>query len=150
MNKEKFQQFLYQSFPIIRELGITIEFLDADTVETALPFSAMARNHLDTVYAGVQFTVMEVTGGIIFAAGFDIGTYFIVVKEMTIKYLKAARGDLRCRCVFTTADRTSLLASLEKEGKATWVLPIELMDSQGDMVATAEAHYFISPQRRKS
>jgi thioesterase domain-containing protein len=148
VSKESFQQFLASAFPLVGKLGITIEKLTPEEVETRLPEDRFNNNHLNTVYAGVQFTILEVTGGIIFSAAFDISRYFIVVKEMTIEYHRPARGELFARCSFPANDREKLMKDLESTGKASFILLIELRDKSGQVVSIARGTYFVSPQRK--
>ena len=52
-------------------------------------------NHFGVVYAGVQFTVAEILGGIIALATFDSAKYYPLVKNVDIKFTGMARTDLR-------------------------------------------------------
>ena len=52
-------------------------------------------NHFGVVYAGVQFTVAEILGGIIAIASFDAAKYYPLVKKVDIEFTAAARTDLR-------------------------------------------------------
>lgn len=149
-SKAAVQQFVHDAFPLIKRLGIVIETLTAEEVVTRLPEDPFNDNHFKTIYAGVQFSVLEVTGGIIFAAAFDVGRYFIVVKEMTIEYHRPAKGELRAFCRFPVGDREQLLANLASAGKASYVLTMELKDHTGLVVSSARATYFVSPARKNS
>ncbi|MFC1848893.1 PaaI family thioesterase [candidate division CSSED10-310 bacterium] len=142
--KEAFQAFLYNSIPLIKKLGISIETLDKESVTTRLPAADFNKNHVNTVYAGIQFTMMEVTGGIIFASTFDINKYFMVILSMNIEYHKPAKGELICSCSFSEADRVALMAELDEQGKARTTLSMELKDKADITVASAQATYYIS------
>src|SRR6478752_5311120 len=52
-------------------------------------------NHFGVVYAGVQFTVAEILGGIIALATFDAGKYFPLVKNVDIAFVGMATTPLR-------------------------------------------------------
>jgi acyl-coenzyme A thioesterase PaaI-like protein len=51
-------------------------------------------NHFGVVYAGVEFTVAEILGGIIAIASFDAAKYYPLVKKVDIEFTGMARSDL--------------------------------------------------------
>ena len=48
-------------------------------------------NHFGVVYAGVEFTVAEILGGIIAIASFDAAKYYPLVKKVDIEFTGMAR-----------------------------------------------------------
>ena len=60
----------------------------------SVPFEGNG-NHFGVVYAGVQFTVAEILGGIIALATFDSAKYYPLVKNVDITFTGMARSDLR-------------------------------------------------------
>lgn len=147
-SKESVQEMFHSKFPLIKKLGISIEKLTMEEVETRLPENSFNNNHLNTVYAGIQFTMLEVTGGIIFAVAFDISRYFMVVKKTTIEYHRPAQGPLVAYCRFPTADRELLLREIETVGNASCILSIDLKDDSRQVVASARATYFVRLQQK--
>ena len=49
-------------------------------------------NHFGVIYAGVQFTVAEILGGIISLSTFDSAKYFPLVKNLDISFVGMARS----------------------------------------------------------
>lgn len=52
-------------------------------------------NHVGVIYAGVQFAVAEILGGIIALSTFDSSKYFPPVKNIDISFVGMARSELR-------------------------------------------------------
>lgn len=94
------------------------------------------RNHLGTIHAGALCTLSELTGGLAVEATLPLGLRWIP-KEMTVQYLKKARGKLIGKC--------SIDVSILVPGDAR--VPVEIKDKTGDTVLNAVIVFFISERK---
>ena len=79
--------------PQAHRMGVRAVDLEPGRIVCWVPLSGNG-NHLDTMYAGVLFTVAEVLGGGICLPSFDLTRYYPVVKSVRIDFRKPARTDI--------------------------------------------------------
>ncbi len=96
------------------------------------------RNHLGTINAGAMCTLSELTGGLAVQVSIPSGLRWIP-KEMTVQYLKKAKGRLTAICSF---DPKVLLP-----GDIN--IPLEIRDVSGDTVLKANIKFYISKSHYK-
>ena len=102
-------------------------------------------NHFGTMYAGALYTLGECIGGAIFRATFDVEQWFPLVTGSSIRYTKVALGDITAEVRMSTEEAARVLADAEATGKGSWDLDVELVDGEGDVVATVASHYQMRP-----
>jgi acyl-coenzyme A thioesterase PaaI-like protein len=95
------------------------------------------RNHVHSLHAVALCNLAELTGNAALAYDLPPDARFIVT-ELTMRYLKKARGTIssRCQCAPVTTN----------ERKA-YPLEVQLFDTQGDLVATASIQTLVGPIR---
>ena len=94
------------------------------------------RNHLGTIHAGALCTMSELAGGLAVEATLPLGLRWIP-KEMTVQYLKKARGKLVCEC--------SVDPAVLQPGDVR--VPLEIKDEAGDTVLSAAIVFYVSERR---
>ena len=94
------------------------------------------RNHLGTIHAGALCTLSELTGGLAVEATLPFSLRWIP-KEMTVQYIKKARGKLVSECY---ADQ-----SLLTPGDIS--VPLSIKDESGDTVMNALIVFYISERK---
>lgn len=94
------------------------------------------RNHLGSIHAGALCTLSELTGGLAVEATLPPGFRWIP-KEMTVRYLKKAKGRLIGRC--------SIDAGILVPGDVR--VPVEIKDETGDSVLNAAIIFYISERK---
>lgn len=117
--------------PRVRELGpghARVELEDRPAV----------RNHLRSIHAVALINLGEVTGGIALLAALPDDRRGIVT-ELSMRYLKKARGTL-----IGSADFTPPPADFE----GPFTTETKLVDSEGDVVAVATAEWTLGPKSR--
>ena len=102
-------------------------------------------NHFGTMYAGALYTLGECIGGAIFRTTFDVEQWFPLVTGSSIRYTKVALGDITAEVRMSTEEAARVLADAEATGKGSWDLDVELVDGDGDVVATVASHYQMRP-----
>ena len=98
-------------------------------------------NHFGVIYAGVQFTVAEILGGIIALSTFDSAKYFPLVKNVDIKFVGMARSELRAQASLDDETIARVEAEAAKRGKADFTLDAVVTDADGQTVATTRGLY---------
>src|SRR3954471_12456750 len=93
-------------------------------------------NHFGVVYAGVQFTVAEILGGIIALSTFDAGKYFPLVKNVDIAFVGMATTLLRAEAKLDDETIARVEAEAAAQGKADYRLDAVVTDAAGAVVAT--------------
>jgi len=94
------------------------------------------RNHLGTIHAGALCTLSELTGGLAVEATLPFNLRWIP-KEMTVQYVKKARGKLVSECSVDT----SVLVPGDVR------VPLEVKDGTGDTVFNAAITFRISERK---
>lgn len=142
------QASLYRSLPIYEHIQARVDEID-DGVRCSLPLEPQNRNHIGGVHAALQFALCEMTGALAISQDPAIRNrgYRLVVRNLTIDYLKPAMTDVTSSVSITDAERARLLEALAGDGKAELELDIELVDLHGQIVAKAHGRYHLSPGR---
>lgn len=104
-------------------------------------------NHFGVIYAGVQFTVAEMLGGIIALATFDAGKYFPLVKKLEITFAARATTPLRAEASMDDDTIARVEAEAAAKGKADYPLDAVVTDAGGTIVATTHGLYQLRAQR---
>lgn len=129
---------------IIEEMGIEVLEVGPGRCLLRAPAEPNA-NHFGTMYAGVLYTLGECPGGVLFFATFDATRFFPLVTGSSIRYLKPAIGPITVEATMDLDEVARLTAEAEERGKASWDLDLELVDGEGDVVATVSSHYQMRP-----
>lgn len=98
-------------------------------------------NHFGVVYAGVQFAVAEILGGIIAIASFDPAKYYPLVKKVDIEFTGMARSDLRAEASLAEDELRRVETQAEENGKADFALDAVVRDEAGRTVAVTHGLY---------
>jgi acyl-coenzyme A thioesterase PaaI-like protein len=98
-------------------------------------------NHFGVVYAGVQFTVAEILGGIIALSTFDSAKYYPLVKNVDIKFTGMARTDLRAEASLDEDEIGRIEAEAAEKGKADFTLDAVVKDEAGQTVSITHGLY---------
>jgi acyl-coenzyme A thioesterase PaaI-like protein len=98
-------------------------------------------NHFGVVYAGVQFTVAEMLGGVVALATFDAAEYYPLVKNVDITFTGMARTDLRAETSLDEDEIARVEAEAAEKGKADFILDAVVKDEAGQTVSTTRGLY---------
>lgn len=128
-----------------RLLGMRIPYtgnIRAEVLRLAPGFASLQmkdrpslRNHVQSVHAIALANLAELTGNAALAYDLPPDARFIVT-ELTMRYLKKARGTIasRCQCTPVTTNE-----------RRAYTLEVQLFDVQGDLVATATMQSLVGP-----
>jgi uncharacterized protein (TIGR00369 family) len=94
------------------------------------------RNHFGTIHAGAMCTLSELAGGLAVDASLPQNLRWIP-REMTVRYLKKAKGTLTALCSF---DPSVLVPG-------DVLIPLQITDTSGENVLDATILFYISEQK---
>lgn len=131
---------LQTGIAFVQRAGLKIEELRPGYVRLSVPYEPNI-NHIGTVYAGAIFTAAEIPGGALFLSSFDYRRFYPVVKALNLKFVKPAKTAITVEASLTPEQVQSLQATASAEGKAEFVLNVEVKDANGVVVAVSEGVY---------
>jgi acyl-coenzyme A thioesterase PaaI-like protein len=129
-----------QTIPPAHRMGITVLEARRGHAVASVPADGNG-NHFGVVYAGVQFTVAEILGGVIALATFDAAKYYPLVKNVDITFSGMARTDLRAETSLDENEIARIEAEAAEKGKADFVLDAVVKDEAGQTVSVTRGLY---------
>jgi thioesterase domain-containing protein len=130
-----------RDFPFVERAGLELLHVERGRAVLRLPFEPNI-NHVGMIYAGALFTVAEVPGGVLFLSAFDVSRFYPIVGDLQIRFLRPAMTDVTVDARMSEDEIARVTGDLEDQGKAKYVLAQEVVDAQGQVVATTSATYF--------
>jgi acyl-coenzyme A thioesterase PaaI-like protein len=128
------------TIPAAHKLGIKAVEARPGFAAATVPLDGNG-NHFGVVYAGVEFTVAEILGGIIAIASFDAAKYYPLVKKLDIEFTAAARSDLRAEASLDEDELRRIDNEAAENGKADFALNAVVRDEAGQTVAVTHGLY---------
>ena len=128
------------TIPPAHKMGIKVVEARRGHAVASVPLEGNG-NHFGVVYAGVQFTVAEMLGGIIALATFDAAKYYPLVKNVDIKFTGMARTDLRAEASLDEDEIARIEAEAAEKGKADFILDAVVKDEAGQTVSVTRGLY---------
>jgi acyl-coenzyme A thioesterase PaaI-like protein len=128
------------TIPPVHKMGIRVIEAGRGHAAASVPLAGNG-NHFGVVYAGVQFTVAEMLGGVIALASFDAAKYYPLVKGVDIKFTGMARSDLRAEARLDEDEITRIEAEAAEKGKADFTLDAVVSDVAGQTVSVTHGLY---------
>jgi acyl-coenzyme A thioesterase PaaI-like protein len=98
-------------------------------------------NHFGVMYAGVEFVVAEILGGIIAISSFDAAKFYPLVKKVDIEFTAGARTDLRAEASLDEDELARVETEAVENGKADFTLDAVVRDEAGQTVAVTHGLY---------
>jgi acyl-coenzyme A thioesterase PaaI-like protein len=128
------------TIPPVHKMGIRVVEAGRGHAVASVPLEGNG-NHFGVVYAGVQFTVAEMLGGVIALATFDTAKYYPLVKGVDIKFTGMARSDLRAEASLGEDEIARIEAEAAEKGKADFTLDAVVADAAGQTVSITHGLY---------
>ena len=146
MDVSDVQSLIEEKVPVAGFLGLEVEVVESGHARLRLPFGPRIKNHLDIVYAGAIFALAEIAGGVVMLSAFEQDGCTVLARRMEIDYVRPSRSDLLCDITLSDTIIAESRAAVRAEGKADVILPIEVQDDRGRVIARVSAFYYL---RRK-
>src|ERR1700759_1376397 len=112
---------LESAIPIAHKMGVRVVEARRGFAAATVPVEGNG-NHFGVIYAGVQFTVAEILGGIISLSTFDSSKYFPLVKNLDISFVGMAKSDLRAEARLDDETIARVEAEAAERGKSDFTL----------------------------
>ena len=132
---------LADQIPIVAAMGIEVLAAERGRAVLRLPFEPNI-NHVGMIYAGSLVTLAEVPGGVLFVGAFDVSRYFPIVGDLRVRFARPAMSAVLVDARMTDEEIERVGNDLDEHGKAKFVLDQELVDYEGNVVATTSGTYF--------
>ncbi|CAM2840624.1 PaaI family thioesterase [Mycobacterium intermedium] len=138
---------LASTIPVADKMGLKIVEARPGFAAATVPVEGNG-NHFGVIYAGVQFTVAEILGGIIALATFDTSKFFPLVKNVDITFVSMATTPLRAEASMDDETIARVAAEAAERGKANYTLEAVVSDANGTVVATTRGLYQLRAHNR--
>jgi acyl-coenzyme A thioesterase PaaI-like protein len=135
------------TIPPAHKMGIKAVDVRRGYAAASVPLAGNG-NHFGVVYAGVQFTVAEILGGMIAIASFDSAEYYPLVKKVDIEFTAAARTDLRAEATLDESELRRVETEAAQHGKADFTMDAVVRDEAGQTVAVTRGLYQLRAHRK--
>lgn len=134
--------------PFLRFLNIQPEVLGPDDVVLSLPTRREIANHLGGLHGGAQFTLGEAAAltAAVFSSGMQLDQVVVLTRSATIRYQKAALGDLTAHARVIHEESESLRITWETKKRVYLNVPVELIDSTGQIVTVLNVECLVLPR----
>ena len=130
------------TIPPVHKMGVRVVEARRGHAVASVPLEGNG-NHFGVIYAGVQFTVAEMLGGVIALATFDAGKYYPLVKNVDINFTGVARTDLLAQANLDDDEIARVEAEVAEKGKADFVLDAVVSDDAGQTVSVTHGLYHL-------
>ncbi|MBF8159982.1 MULTISPECIES: PaaI family thioesterase [Pseudomonadaceae] len=134
------RQLTEQQIAFVRRSGLQAEVLEPGFVRLCMPLEGN-QNHIGSMYAGALFTLAEIPGGALFLTSFDVQRFYPIVKELNLRFRRPASGDIRVEARLSAQEIDDLQARAAREGKAEYLLELQLTGVDGEVVAESRGLY---------
>ena len=137
---ELVRQLTEEQIAFVQRSGLKADVLEVGHVRLRMPLAGN-QNHIGSMYAGALCTLAEIPGGALFLTSFDTQRFYPIVKEMNLRFRRPATGDIQVEASLSKAQIEQLQKQATEEGKAEYVLELQLTDDSGEVVAQSRGLY---------
>eukprot|EP00293_Proteomonas_sulcata_P018888 CAMPEP_0184305196 /NCGR_PEP_ID=MMETSP1049-20130417/14530_1 /TAXON_ID=77928 /ORGANISM="Proteomonas sulcata, Strain CCMP704" /LENGTH=168 /DNA_ID=CAMNT_0026617201 /DNA_START=115 /DNA_END=621 /DNA_ORIENTATION=+ len=123
--------------------GLKIHKLELDVAEMSLANNTKVQNHIKGVHACGMALLAESATGAVFGMNCP-DTAIPLIRNMSIDYLKVAKGDLRAVAKLSEEERNRI----QTEEKGSIVVPVTVTDSEGKEPIKASMQWAWVPKSR--
>ena len=114
-------------------------------LQTSLPDDSQYTNHLGTIHASAMLAVAEAGSGAFLAQHFSGQPGLVpIVRRLEAKFRKPGSGQISARCIITQETVENWLVELNKRGRLSAIVPVDVVDGSGSVVMSATVEWFIS------
>ena len=127
--------------PFVKKVGI--KELDGGTL--SLEMESSVTNHLGTIHASAQFTLAETASGKLLIDAFPEfdGNVIPVLRDSKIKFKRPAETSITANASITEECAVSLKAQLERRGRGTIEIAVDVKDSGGKTTCVGSFNWYI-------
>lgn len=137
---EQATALVHAAVPALERFGLEVVEIDTGRVRLRMPFAGNG-NHMGTMYAGALFAVAELPGGLLPLNLLQGGAVVPILKELTIRFVRPARGDVWVEAVVDPDTLRALAQQAVETGRAEFVLDLQVIDQEAHVVAESTGTY---------
>ncbi len=145
---EAIRELVEGKIPFLAKLGLKLGHAGPASARLLLPYDHGNDNYVGTVHAGALFTFGETAAGVAAGLAFDLSRVSMLAREATIEYLKPAKSALVATSRIPADEVGATSEKIEREGKATLVVGVEMTDGSGEAVARMAVKYHFRKGQR--
>ena len=134
--------------PYVNMAGLVAEAVEVGHVRLRLPVDPVHKNHVGIAYAGSEFVLAEIAGGTLFMTTYGTDEFVPILKGVDIKFLKPGTTDLIVDVSLDEEQAEERIAPIRERGRGDFMLDIEVLDEDGQAVATFAFNYYALPARK--
>lgn len=140
LNLSQVKAIAEKSIPFVQRSGLQVLAAKPGYAQCKMPLRDN-ENHMQSMYAGAQFTLADITGGVLALASFDTQRFYPTLKDLQMRFLKPAQTDLTCTMSIPLSELQALIHLADENDKAAFVLQGDLRAMNGDIIATATGEF---------
>jgi acyl-coenzyme A thioesterase PaaI-like protein len=134
-----------EKMPYNAMVGVRILAMDGGRAQGALAERPEVGNHVGTMHAGAQFSLIEaVSGAAVSSAFLDLlGRAVPLAQGAELTYRRPARGDVVADAVLDAETASRVRAELESSGRSRFDVHVSVTDAQGTLATEAVMRWYI-------
>ena len=134
-----------ERMPYNAMLGLRISDMEGGRARGHLASRPEVGNHVGTMHAGAQFSLVEaVSGAAVSSAFLDLlGKATPLAQGAQLTYKRPVRGDAHAEAVLTTEEAERVRAELSAQGRARFDVQVTVTDSEGTVATEATMRWYI-------
>lgn len=140
MSRTQLEQVL-RTVPYVSTLGVAVEEARPGQVVLRLPLAAQNLAHGGVLHTGTLFAVGELAAAVALNTHPKLAPVTKLLKASRVEYKAASTKDVTAHAMVTAEMVSSVTSSLDRDGKATLEIPVQLMDGHGVDVAEVVSLY---------
>ncbi len=124
-----------------------IEITNANEDDNALvlEFKSNMKNHLGTFHASAQFALAEACSGLSLQKHFPhlVESVVPVLRKSEVKFKQPAQSNILAKSNLATEEKDRFEKQLDKKGRATIAVPVEITDDNGTTTMVGKYEWFV-------
>jgi uncharacterized protein (TIGR00369 family) len=134
-----------ERMPYNAMLGVRITAMDGGRATGALESRPEVGNHVGTMHAGAQFSLIEaVSGAAVSSAFLDLlGRATPLAQGAQLTYKRPVRGDATAEATVSSDEVERVRAELEAEGRSRFDVHVTVHDAQGALATEATMRWYM-------
>jgi uncharacterized protein (TIGR00369 family) len=134
-----------EKMPYNAMLGVRIVEMDGGRARGTLATRPEVGNHVGTMHAGAQFSLIEATSGAAVSGAFLdlLGRATPLAQGAELTYRRPARGDVSAEASIAADEVERVRRELETAGRARFDVQVTVTDAQGAVATEAVMRWYI-------
>jgi len=137
-----------EQMPYNAMVGVRILEMDGGRARGSLAARPEVGNHVGTMHAGAQFSLVEaVSGAAVSSAFLDLlGRAVPLAQGAELTYRRPARGDVVAEASIAPEEIARVRGELDASGRARFDVRVTVTDAQGTLATEATMRWYIKVQ----